>query len=49
MAEVITTIRDDYGIIRQPITNNNPQAEALMERPNQTLGNATYAKLPPKG
>jgi transposase InsO family protein len=38
MAEVITTIRDDYGIIRQPITTNNPQAEAMMERPNQTLG-----------
>ena len=38
MTEVITTIRDGYGIIRQPITTNNPQAKAMMERPNQTLG-----------
>jgi hypothetical protein len=48
MAEVMTTIRDGYGIIRQPITTNNPQAEALMERPNQTLGKCGVRKTSTK-
>jgi hypothetical protein len=38
MAEVITTIRDEHGIIQKPKTTRNPQANAMVERPNQTLG-----------
>ena len=39
MAEVINTLRDDYGITRKPITTHNPQANAMVERAHQTLGN----------
>jgi hypothetical protein len=39
MAEVIKTLRDDYGIIRKPITTRNPQANNMVERAHQTLGN----------
>jgi transposase InsO family protein len=39
MAEVIATLRDDYGIVRKPITTRNPQANAMVERAHQTLGN----------
>ena len=39
MAEVINTLRDDYGITRKPITTRNPQANAMVERAHQTLGN----------
>ena len=39
MAEVISTPRDEYGIVQQPITTRNPQANAMVERAHQTLGN----------
>jgi len=39
MAEVIATLCDDYGIVRKPITTRNPQANAMVERAHQTLGN----------
>ena len=39
IAEVINTLRDDYGITRKPITTRNPQANAMVERAHQTLGN----------
>jgi len=39
MGEIITLLRDDYGIIRKPITTRNPQANAMVERAHQTLHN----------
>ena len=39
MTEVISTPRDEYGIVQQPITTRNPQANAMVERAHQTLGN----------
>jgi hypothetical protein len=39
MAEVITMLRDDYGIRRDPITTRNPQANAMVERAHQTIHN----------
>jgi hypothetical protein len=39
MAEIIKTLRDDYGIVHKPITTCNPQASAMVERAHQTLGN----------
>ena len=39
MAEVKTMLRDEYGIIRKPITTRNPQANAVLERAHQTIGN----------
>ena len=32
-------VRDDYGIKAKPITTRNPQANAIIERVHQTLGN----------
>ena len=32
-------IRDDYGIKGKPITTRNPQANAIVERVHQTIGN----------
>ena len=39
MAEVILLLRDDYDIKRKPITARNPQANAILERAHQTVGN----------
>ena len=39
MAEVKTMLRDEYNIIRKPITTRNPQANAILERAHQTIGN----------
>ena len=39
MTEVINTPGDEYGIVQQPITTRNPQANAMVERTHQTLGN----------
>ena len=39
MAEVISLLRDDYDIKRKPITARNPQANAILERAHQTVGN----------
>ena len=39
MAEVKKSLKDDYGITRKLITTRNPQANAMVERAHQTLGN----------
>jgi hypothetical protein len=39
MGDVITMLKRDYGIVRRPITTRNPQANAMVERAHQTLGN----------
>ena len=39
MGEVITLLRDEYGIKRKPITTRNPQANSMVERAHQTLHN----------
>ena len=37
MGEVISLLRDEYNIIRKPITTRNPQANAIVERVHKTL------------
>lgn len=37
MAEVITLLKDEYGIVRKPITTRNPQANSMVERANKTI------------
>ncbi len=32
-------VKEDYGIKRKPITTRNPQANAIVERVHQTIGN----------
>ena len=44
MTEVISTLRDEYGIVQQPITTRNPQANAMVERTHQTLGNILHTQ-----
>ena len=39
MGDFAQMIRDDYGVKRKPITVRNPQANAIIERIHQTLGN----------
>ena len=39
MAEFADMVTEDYGIKRKPITKRNPQANAILERIHQTLGN----------
>ena len=39
MGDVITLIRNEYGITRKPITTRNPQANAMVERAHQTMHN----------
>ena len=39
LAEFKTLIREDYGITLKPITARNPQANAVLERVHQTIGN----------
>ena len=36
MKEVKDMLKDDYGIVRKPITTQNPQANAIVERAHQT-------------
>ena len=38
-AEVTKMIKDDYGIRAKPTTTRNPQANAVVERVHQTIGN----------
>jgi hypothetical protein len=38
-AEVNKMITNDYGIKAKPITTRNPQANAILERVHQTIGN----------
>ena len=39
MGEVKRMLRDDYGVVRKPITTRNPQANAMVERAHQTIHN----------
>ena len=39
MAEIKQTLRDDYDINQRFITARNPQANAMLERTHQTIGN----------
>ena len=43
MAEFAEMIQKDYGIKRKPITTRNPQANAILERIHQTIGNMIRA------
>ena len=42
MAEFAKMVKDDYGIKRKPITKRNPQANAIIERIHQTIGNIIH-------
>jgi hypothetical protein len=39
MAEFSAMLENDYGIKKRPITKRNPQANAIVERVHQTIGN----------
>ena len=39
MKEVIPMLEKDYGITRRLITTRNPQANSILERAHQTIGN----------
>ena len=39
MAEFKQMVRNDYGVRTKPITARNPQANAIIERVHQTIGN----------
>ena len=39
MVEFSTMVQDNYDIKKQPITKRNPQANAVVERVHQTIGN----------
>jgi hypothetical protein len=39
MAEFAQMVRKDYGLKMKPITTRNPQANAIIERVHQTIGN----------
>ena len=39
MAEVISLLRDDYNITRNPITARNLQANVIVKHAHQTIGN----------
>ena len=39
IAEFAEMVVNDYGIKRKPIRKRNPQANAMIERIHQTLGN----------
>ena len=43
MAEFAEMIQKDYGIKKKPITTRNPQANAILERIHQTIGNMIRA------
>ena len=38
-AELCQIIKNDYGVKVKPITTQNPQANAIVERVHQTIGN----------
>ena len=46
MAEFAEMIKKEYGIKSKPITKRNPQANAIIERVHQTLGNMIRAHQP---
>ena len=39
MKEFKQTLEDSYGITKRTITTRNPQANAILERVHQTIGN----------
>ena len=39
MAKFVKTCQTDYGLKRKPITNINPQSNAIIKRIHQTIGN----------
>ena len=39
MAEFTTMLEEEYGITKKPITKRNPQANSIIERVHQTIGN----------
>ena len=39
MAEFSKMCQNDYGLKSKPITNRNPQSNAIIERIHQTIGN----------
>ena len=39
MAEFSKMIQDDYGVKKKPTTKRNPQANVIVERVHQTIGN----------
>ena len=39
MKEVLQMIEQDYEITRLPITTQNPQANSILKRSHQTIGN----------
>ena len=39
MAEFTEMIQRDYGVTKRPITARNPQANGIVERIHQTIGN----------
>ena len=45
MGEVISLLRDEYGIKRKPITSRNPQANSMVERAHKTLHNMINARI----
>jgi transposase InsO family protein len=43
MSEFTRMLEDEYGITKKPITKRNPQANSIIERVHQTLGNMIRA------
>ena len=39
MAEFLIMMQEDYGVKKNPITARNPQANSIVERVHQTIGN----------
>jgi transposase InsO family protein len=44
MGDVISLLKNEYGINRRPITTRNPQANAMIERAHQTIHNMIRSK-----
>jgi hypothetical protein len=45
MGDVISLLKNEYGINRRPITTRNPQANAMIERAHQTIHNIDVTTL----
>ena len=39
MAEFSKMVNIEYGVVKRPITTRNPQANGIIERIHQTIGN----------
>jgi hypothetical protein len=42
MAEIGKMVQNDYGLKMKPITTRNPQANAIIERVHQRIGNIVW-------